>query len=396
MLSYFYKIKDFFTKPQSNIGSTLPKRQEKTGVDWMLFFLTFPVLGAGLVTMTSFVGQTNFFGRQIVWILIGFAIFFSFSFIDFRFLRRTNVLVFLFLLFSGLLALLFVLGMAHKGAESWFSLGGFSFQPSDFMKIILILILSKYFSRRHIEIAHIKHIIISGIYAIIPFILIFLQPDFGSAMMIFAIWLGMIMVSGISKKHLFIVFSIMVVSFLFLWLFIFQPYQKARIVSFIDPMTDIQRTGYNAYQSTIAVGSGQLLGKGVGFGTQSRLQFLPEYETDFIFASFAEEWGFIGVILLFIIFGLIIWRILSNALVGSTNFEMLFGIGVAIFFMSGIVINIGMNIGLLPVTGITLPFMSYGGSHIVSEFIALGILMGMRRYRRTAHRDDIKNEFLGI
>ncbi len=181
-----------------------------------------------------------------------------------------------------------------------------------------------------------------------------------------------------------------------MWLFAFKPYQKDRIVNFIHPLSDIRGSGYNAYQSTIAVGSGQVFGKGVGYGTQSRLNFLPEYETDFIFAAFSEEWGFAGSIMILLLFGLVVWRIIANAMVGATNFETLFGTGVAMLFMSHIFINIGMNIGLLPVTGITLPLMSYGGSHLLAEFSALGILMGMRRYSRAAHRDDMKNEFLGI
>ena len=175
-----------------------------------------------------------------------------------------------------------------------------------------------------------------------------------------------------------------------------MPYQKARVINFIEPLSNIHGSGYNVYQSVVAVGSGQMLGKGVGFGTQSRLKFLPEYETDFIFAAFSEEWGFVGVMILFVLIGLIIWRILHIALLGATNFEMLFGVGLAIYFMSHFIINIGMNIGIMPVTGITLPFMSYGGSHLLTEFIGLGILMGMNRYSRVAHKDDMRNEFLGI
>jgi rod shape determining protein RodA len=206
----------------------------------------------------------------------------------------------------------------------------------------------------------------------------------------------MTLVSGISRKHLLIVFGIGLVAFSILWLFVFKPYQKDRLMDFLNPYTNIQGSGYNAYQSTIAVGSGQWFGKGVGYGTQSRLQFLPEYQTDFIFAAFAEEWGYVGALLLLLLFGLVIWRILKTAMVGATNFEMLFGMGIAILFMTHITINVGMNIGLLPVTGITLPFMSYGGSHLVTEFMALGILSGMRRYSRATHRDNMKNEFLGI
>lgn len=368
-----------------------------TRIDWTLVLLTIPILVAGLLTMSSFTtGDNHFFIRQLIWIGISLGIFFVTALLDIRFLKRTDVLVTLFLFFSFLLVALFVLGHVSNGARSWFSFGGFSFQPSDFMKLILVLMLAKYFSRRHVEIAHPKHIFISGLYALIPFLLIFFQPDFGSAIIIFLIWFGMTLISGISKKHLLLVFLGGVTVFLGLWLFLFTPIQKNRITTFLHPLTDVRGSGYNAYQSTIAVGSGQLFGKGIGFGTQSRLQFLPEYETDFIFAAFAEEWGFFGALLLFLVYLFLLYRILQNAQVGATNFEILYGMGIAIFFTSHLLINIGMNIGLLPVTGITLPFMSYGGSHLVTEFAALGILSSMRRYARVAHRDDMKNEFLGI
>ena len=367
-------------------------------IDWLLVFFIVPIVLGGLFTMKSFTPQgneINFFEKQIVWILLAFLVFFVFSFIDFRFLRRTDVLVTLFLLSSFLLVILLVIGNIVKGAQSWFSLGFFSFQPADIIKLVLILILSKYFSRRHVEIRDIKHIFISGFYAFVPFVLVLLQPDFGSAMIIFLIWFGMVLVSGISKVHLFFVFFSCIVIFVSLWIFAFAPYQKARIVSFINPLTDIHGSGYNASQSTIAVGSGQVLGKGLGFGTQSRLKFLPEPQSDFIFAAYSEEWGFIGSMLILLLFGLVIWRILHTASLGVTNFEMLFGMGIAIFFMSHILINVGMNIELMPITGIPLPFMSYGGSHLVTEFAALGILMNMRKYARSAHRDDVGHEFIG-
>lgn len=365
-------------------------------IDWLLVLFLVPVLCAGLVTMRSFTEETPYFSHQLMWLGISFTVLFIFSYIDFRFLKRTDVLVFLFLAFSGLLVLLFIAGHTSNGAKSWFSLGGFSFQPSDMMKLVVILMLSKYFSRRHVEIDNFKHIFISGLYALIPFLLVFLQPDFGSAMIIFFIWFGMTLISGISKRHLLLVVGVGVLVFGLLWGFGFKQYQKERIINFISPLSDVHGSGYNVYQSTIAVGSGQVTGKGVGFGTQSRLKFLPEYQTDFIFAAFAEEWGFVGVVFLFILLGLIIWRILHIALLGTTNFEILFGVGFAIYLMSHFIINIGMNIGIMPVTGITLPFMSYGGSHLLTEFIGIGILMGMRRYRRVAHRDDMRNEFLGI
>ena len=365
-------------------------------IDWILFGALVPLLLAGLLTMDSFVGENYFFERQVIWIALAFAVFFVFGAVDWRFIKRAGVLAALFVFAVGVLSLLFAAGHVAKGAQSWFSFGGFSFQPSDPVKILLILIFAKYFSRRHIEIAHVRHILVSGFYMFVPFVLVFLQPDFGGAIIIFSIWLGMIAVSGVSKKHLAAVFLTGLIAFGALWSFAFEEYQKKRILTFLNPLTDIQGAGYNAHQSTIAVGSGGLFGKGVGYGTQSRLKFLPEYETDFIFAAFAEEWGLVGVLLLFGLFGIVLWRVLANALLGAGNFEIFFGIGLALYLMSHFAIHVGMNVGLLPVTGTTLPFVSYGGSHLVTEFAGLGILMGMRRYRRAAHREDSENEFVGV
>jgi rod shape determining protein RodA len=365
-------------------------------MDWLLFFSALLISLAGLVTMNSFAGESYFFDRQVMWLCITIAVFFVASIIDWRFLRRTQIIVWLFSVSCVLLTLLFMVGYVAKGAQSWFNFGGFSFQPSDPIKIVLILLLAKYFTRRHVEIAHIRHLIVSGAYAGILCLLVLMQPDFGSAIILFCVWFGMVLVSGISKKHLFAVIMMGAVTFGGLWLFVFQNYQKARIINFIHPLADIRGTGYNAYQSTIAVGSGRVLGKGIGYGTQSKLQFLPEYETDFIFAAYAEEWGFVGVIIIFLLYGILLWRIVANAMLGASNFETLFGLGLAILFMVHIIINIGMNIGLLPVTGTTVPLMSYGGSHLLAEFGGLGILMGMRRYNRGAHRELESNEIPGI
>lgn len=371
-------------------------------IDWYIVGALVPIIAMGLVTMNSFTkaGQAGLWGglfeRQLVWTCVAFIVLFAISFIDFRFLRRTAVIVTLYAISVFLLLLLFVLGNISHGAASWFNLGLFSIQPSDPLKLVLILLLAKYFTRRHVEIAHIRHIIVSGIYAAIPFVLVALHPDFGSAITIFFIWFGMVLVSGISRKHLFLVLAIGAISFALLWNFGFREYQKDRILNFVHPLADIQGSGYNAYQAMITVGSGQFLGKGIGYGTQSRLNFLPEYETDFIFAAYAEEWGFVGVVLLFLLYGIIIVRIFVWAMRGETNFETLYGVGLAIFFMTHLIINIGMNIGLLPVTGIPVPFMSYGGSHLVTEFLGLGILMGMSRYSRATHREVMSNEFLGV
>lgn len=356
-------------------------------IDWVMLGAALLLVGAGLITMNSFAEPNEFFEQQLWWVLASLAVFATASVIDWRFLRNTRVVVILFVISIVTLGLLFALGTVTKGAVNRFDLGFFFLQPSDPAKLVLVILLAKYFSRRHIEIAHVRHIIVSGVYALMFFILLFLQPDFGGAIIAFCIWLGMVLVSGISKKHLLAVALAGAAAFSVLWLFVFQDYQKDRIKTFINPLADIQGAGYNAYQSTVTVGSGQLLGKGVGFGTQSRLQFLPEYETDFIFAAFAEEWGFVGVLLLFGCFGVLMWRVLRAAGHGATNFEVLFGLGFAVTLFAPWVVHVGMNVGLLPITGTVLPFVSYGGSHLVIEFLGLGMLSGMSRYSRAAHAD---------
>lgn len=328
--------------------------------------------------MNSFNAVSNYFlKRQIIWIAVGILVFFSARMIDWKFIKRSSFfLIIAYFLTNFLLILLLVMQYEIKGARSWFSFKYFTFEPSDLLKIIIILILAKYFSVRHIEIANIKHIIISAIYIGIPGFLIFMQPDFGSTAIIFLIWFGMILASGVNKKHLLLVFIIIAILFSLSWFFALEPYQKLRIKTFINPLLDPKGAGYNILQSKIAIGSGGFLGKGIGFGSQSRLNFLPEPETDFIFAAFAEEWGVFGVLLFFLFFGIFFSRIIRKVFIErieQNNFEKLFTIGITFLFFSQFTINVGMNLGILPVTGLTLPFMSYGGSHIISSFLALGI-----------------------
>lgn len=359
---------------------SITRFRDRMHVDWYMFVPAILISLAGLVTMNSFSGENHFFFRQSIWLLVSVFIFFLVTLVDWRFLRRTKVLVPIFVATLLALIILLLAGEAIRGVQSWFRFGDFAFQPSDPAKLVIILMLSKYFSRRHIEIKNLRHILVSGAYAFFIFILIFLQPDFGGAIVIFGIWLGMVLVSGISKKHLAFVVILGIVTSAILWVFVFAPYQKARVVSFIHPLADVRGVGYNAYQSTIAVGSGGVLGKGIGQGSQSKLQFLPEYETDFIFAAFTEEWGFVGAVILLALCLVLVVRITDNARLAATNFETFFGLGVAILFSIQIAVHAGMNMGILPVTGITFPFMSYGGSHLVTEWLALGILSSTRRH----------------
>lgn len=350
------------------------------GFDVVLFSSVLALTLFGLVTMYSHVGTNVFFDRQIIWIGLASLLLLLAIIPDYRFLRTGNMAFFLYLISVLMLALVLVVGEITLGAQSRFDFGFFSLQPSDPAKLILIIVLAKYFAKRHELIGDFKHIVISGVYALLVFGLVFVQPDFGSAIILLFVWLGMVLVSGIKIRHLLTVFTLGAVAFGLMWQFVFFDYQKDRILTFIDPLSDIQGAGYNAYQSTVAIGSGQLFGRGIGYGTQSKLLFLPEYETDFIFAAFAEEWGLVGVFLLFCLFAVVVWRLLHHATEAATNFERLFAAGVCILFVSHFFVHIGMNIGLLPVTGTTIPFLSYGGSHLVTEFIALGMVMGMSRY----------------
>lgn len=364
-------------------------------LDWPLFTAAMLISLFGLITMNSFTAENRFFERQLVWLAVSVLVFFLASSIDWRFLRKKTTILVVFVASVFVLTLLFIMGSVFKGAKSWFDLGGLVFQPTDLAKLSLVLVLSKYFAKRHVEIRHVRHILVSGFYAFIIFALVLLQPDFGSAIIIFSIWFALVLVSGISKKHLVAVFLLGAAAFAGMWLFAFKDYQKQRIMTFLEPLSDIRGAGYNAYQSTIAVGSGQIMGKGIGLGSQSKLRFLPEYQTDFIFAAYAEEWGFVGVLIIFSLYGTVIWRVLKIAQRGETNFESFFGLGFVSILLAHFVIHVGMNMGIMPVTGIVLPFMSYGGSHLLAEFLALGIIQGQASYARSASKHELDNEILG-
>ncbi|PSO46009.1 MAG: hypothetical protein BRC25_00035 [Parcubacteria group bacterium SW_6_46_9] len=348
-------------------------------VDWVLMLALLPILAAGLVTIHSFGPESTLLYRQLLWVGVSFLGFFAATLGSYQFLRRRGVAVFLFVGTIVALLLVAVAGSSSGGAQSWINLGGLSIQPSAPAKLILIAVLAKYFDRRHALMHNFRHVLVSGVYTALISGIVLLQPDFGSAMIIALIWFGMVIVAGIPFRHILSVLVIGALSLGLLWMFIFTAEQKERITTFVNPDTNIQQAGYNANQAMIAVGSGQILGKGVGYGTQSRLEFLPEYETDFVLAAFSEEWGFVGVCLLLLLYGIVFWRIYRLARTGETSFERLFGAGVFVYLLSDLAIHTGVNTGLLPITGTTMPFMSYGGSHLVTEFLALGVLMGMQR-----------------
>ncbi len=364
-------------------------------LDWTLLLPALTLSFLGILTMSTFGQGASLAPRQLVWLALSTVVYIVLSAFDMRFIRRTPFVMSLYALSFVLLALVLVIAHPVLGARAWFSLGPVSFQPADLAKLAIIALLAKYLSRRHVEIGDFRHIIISGAYTLALALLILVEPDMGNTIIFCSIWLGMMLVSGISKKHLAILGLIALITATTLWFGGLKPYQRERIVSFVNPAANIHGAGYNAYQAKIAVGSGELFGKGIGYGTQSKLRFLPEYQTDFIFAAFAEEWGFVGVFLLLAMYALLFARLIQIAHAASTNFDTFFTLGVLMLFAAHVVIHAGISLGLLPVTGTTIPFMSSGGSHLVLEFGALGIVTSLARYSRHTPRDMIANEYVG-
>jgi rod shape determining protein RodA len=362
--------------------------------DWTLLAPAVTLTLLGILTMNTFGVGASLAGRQSIWFVLGLLVYFLLSALDLRVIRRTPVVLAGYGIAFALLALLLVAAHAVMGAKSWFTLGALSFQPADFAKLALIALLAKYLSRRHVEIGDIRHIIVSGAYTFALLLLVLLEPDLGTAIILGGIWFGLMLVSGISKRHLAALGLLALIAFAGLWFGGLHAYQRARIVNFINPAADIHGTGYNAYQAKVAVGSGGWFGKGIGYGTQSKLRFLPEFQTDFIFAAYAEEWGFVGVVLVLALYGLLFWRLGDIARKSATNFDAFFTLGVLMLLATHVAVHAGISLGLLPVTGTTIPFMSYGGSHLLLEFTCLGIVTSLARNGRAASREGAMQEFL--
>jgi rod shape determining protein RodA len=349
-------------------------------LDWVMVASVLLLCLIGLLSIysTSFARDKSFFYKQAIFIIAGFFLMFVFTVLDYRIFRNhPTLLIALYILTILLLAAVLFLGIKIRGALSWFKFGPLNFEPVELAKLVMILILAQYFSLRHIELYRIRHIVASGIYMLIPFLLVFFQPDLGSAMVLVFLWLGIMIIAGIKLRQLIALFLIGAIIFGLAWLVLLKPYQKERFISFINPYLDPRGSGYHRIQSVIAIGAGKFWGRGLGQGSQSQLRFLPEQHTDFIFASIAEEWGFIGVGLIFVLYFLLFWRVIKTALRAVNNFARLFCVGACIVFLFQVFVNIGMNLAILPIAGISLPFLSYGGSNLIISFITLGIIQSI-------------------
>ncbi|MBN1326125.1 rod shape-determining protein RodA [Candidatus Falkowbacteria bacterium] len=348
-------------------------------IDWPLYATVclLGILGLILIYSVALGSQVeqNYlnFKKQIVFFILSAVIVFLIAiFLDYRALVKYNTPLYIL----GIILLLAVLffGKTIRGTTGWFDLGVFSFQPIEFVKIFLMVFISKFFSDKAKYINQFKYLVLSGLGVILVMMLVILQPDFGSALVLLIVWLVLILLTGIKKSHLFFLGSIFIIICLISWFFVLAPYQKERIKVFLDPSLDPLGSGYNVTQAIIAIGSGNIFGKGLTSGSQSQLRFLPESQTDFIFAVLAEELGLIGVLLLLGLWAIIFWRLINIAKKVYDNFALYLIISIGTLFFTQLIINIGGNLGLLPITGITLPFVSYGGSSLLACMIMVGLI----------------------
>ncbi|MGH7240495.1 MAG: FtsW/RodA/SpoVE family cell cycle protein [Candidatus Saccharimonadales bacterium] len=317
------------------------------------------------------------FIKQGIFFALALAVMVAVSFFDYRILRNNSYLILaLYFLSLILLAGTLFFGPTIGGSKRWYKIGFLSLDPIEPAKIILIILLAKYFSMRHAELYRLRHIFISGVYVFLMAFLVFLRPNLGGAGILTLIWLGVLLASGIKLKH----FLVMALCFLlvagFAWQFLLKDYQKGRIESFLFPQ-DVLGNAWSQTQTKIAIGSGQWTGTGIGKDSQVQYGFLPDPHTDFIFSAIGEEWGLAGVSVLFAAYLLLVWRIIRVAVQSRFNFPRLFAIGFAVALMGQFCVNVGMNLAVFPVVGLYLPFVSYGGSGLIANFVSLGILQSI-------------------
>lgn len=348
-------------------------------LDWILLISVFLLLIIGLLVLysTSFDGSafdSSNLKKQIISIAVGIIAMFFLSFFDYRKFNSYST-KFYFLMLILLLAVIFI-GKTIRGSTGWIGIADYHIQPVEIAKLIMVVFLASFLSKKKTQLSIVVRTIVSIVLVFFPVFLILRQPDLGSAVIILASWATVLSVSGLNKKNLLILFIVGIMTLSSSWFFM-KSYQKDRIANFIDPMRDPSGSGYNVIQSIVAVGSGGMLGKGLGHGSQSQLNFLPEKHTDFIFAVIAEELGFAGVAAVFVLFGTIFWRIKETARRARDNFGYLMTVGIMAMIFFQLLINAGMNIGVMPVTGVPLPLLSYGGNSISVTLAAIGMVQSV-------------------
>jgi rod shape determining protein RodA len=350
--------------------------------DWVLLAATLLLVLFGIAAIYSLTINSDTpsfakFSRQLIALTIGLILMVSVSAIEPRFLRGYAGVFFLGALV--LLVLVLIFGTTIRGTRGWFVLAGVSFQPVELVKISLVLLLARLFTHEFGRPGSMTILVRSIIVAGVTVGLVFIQPDVGSGLVLLSVWLGLLLLVHRQPRHLLFLAGGLVVAVLFAWFVLFGPVQQARILTFLDPNSDPLNRGYQATQSIIAVGSGHIFGRGLGLGSQSQLNFLPDPETDFIFAVIAEELGFIGSLLILGLFVFFFSRLLGLLRRVRDPYNFLVIAGFLILFAVQSAVNIAMNIGLVPITGIPLPLVSYGGSSLIASLIGVGIIEGIAR-----------------
>ncbi len=354
--------------------------------DWLLFAVVIALTGIGLLLIysatfrVSIYRQVNFFERQFIWVFLGFIIMFLIAKVDYHFWGRIGYILYL----AGIFFLLVVLirGRVILGAQRWLeikfpiALKQIGFQPSELLKIIVVIVLARLAIDNSQKINSWSNFGKGLCLLCIPVLFILKQPDLGTAIVNFAVGLCMLFLIGMGLRKISGVILIGVLSSPVAW-FLLKDYQQERIRIFLNPYSDPLGGGYSMIQSRLAIGSGGFLGKGWLGGVQTQLDFVPEHHTDFIFAVLGEEWGYLGCILVLFLYLILILRIFHIAVHAKDRLGMFLGAGIGMVFAFHVVINIGVVIGLLPITGLPLPFLSYGGSSLISFMIAIGILQNI-------------------
>ncbi len=343
--------------------------------DWLLFGSTCVLIAFGMaaiysVALSTHSGDLSFIEKQGIALGIGFVLVVGLAMSNYRLFRNWTfpLYVLSLLLLIGVL----IFGVTINGTTGWFRLFGFSFQPVEFVKVVLVLVLAKYFSEKARRQFGWREVFGSGLIVAVPVVIVALQPDYGSALALLGLWIILLFFAGLKIKHVAVLVPMALTVVLIAWFGIFTETQHARFLTFIDPSRDPLGRGYNVTQAIIAVGSGQFFGRGLGFGSQSQLKFLPESQTDFIFAVIAEELGFVGILFILAAFALLFYRFFKLVRSCRDDYTSYLLLGIMAVLFIQVVVNIGMNLGLLPVTGIGLPFVSYGGSSLLMTMVLLG------------------------
>lgn len=359
--------------------------------DWGLLWVLLTIIGVGLMSVYSALylqiqdnPTGNLFVKQLIWLSVGFCVLFATLLMDYHRLRAISWWSYLLLLL--LLVLVLIVGREVNGAKRWLQLGGFQFQPSEFMKIVIVIQLAAYFGSQDVPAyPGLKKLLPALAMLMAPVLLILAGPDLGTALVVLAVGMTVIIFMGVRWRYIVTAALAVIPSLYPIWEYVLKPYQKSRILILFSPELDPLGAGYHIRQSKIAIGSGMAWGKGFLNGTQNKLRFLPEKHTDFIFSVWAEEWGFVGCVFLLLLFGCLVFLALRVARRSKDRFGALLVVGMTALIFWQVLINIGMVIGLLPVVGITLPFVSYGGSSLITLCFAMGIIQNVSMRRYTFH-----------